>query len=290
MHENEAAEAGSATNSRSILITGCSSGIGLAAARSLSAWGWRVFAGCRSEEDVARLRAEGLTALRLDYADEPSIHAAYDSVMAVTGGRLDALFNNGAYASPGAVEDLPTEALRAIFEANFFGWHSLTRRAAATMRAQKSGRIVQCSSVLGFVALKYRGAYQATKYALEGLTDTMRLEMEGSGVHVVKIQPGPIDTAIRVNAYPHFKRWIRWEGSAHADIYPVVDERLSALEGPKNKYELPPEAVVKKLIHALECANPRIAYKVTTPTYFIALMKRILPSRMLDRMLSKYSY
>ncbi len=274
---------------RSVLVTGCSSGIGFAAARDLRARGWRVFAACRQDADRARLAAAGFEALRLDYADEPSIDAAYEAVMAATGDRLDALYNNGAFASPGAIEDLPTDALRAIFEANVFGWHTLTRRAAATMRAQGGGRIVQCSSVLGFVSLKYRGAYQATKHAVEALTDTMRLEMAGSGIRVIKIQPGPIDTMIRRNAYHHFKRWIRPEGSAHAAVYPTIEERLSA-EVVKSKHELPPEAVVEKLIHALESDNPRVAYKVTFPTRAIGVMKRLLPERLLDRVLIRGSY
>ncbi|MCI4663190.1 MAG: SDR family NAD(P)-dependent oxidoreductase [Neomegalonema sp.] len=274
---------------RSILITGCSSGIGYAAARDLKARGWRVFACCRKEADRARLLSEGYEALLLDYANESSIHAAYDQVLTATGGRLDALYNNGAFAAPGAVEDLPTDALRAIFEANVFGWHTLARRAAATMRAQGGGRIIGCSSVLGFVCLKYRGAYQATKYATEALMDTMRLEMEGSGIKVIKIQPGPIRTMIRQNAYAHFKRWIVWDGSAHVATYPKIDERLSA-EEVKSTFELPPEAVVRKLIHALESDNPRIAYKVTFPTYFIAVLKRLLPSRLLDRILIGQSY
>ena len=207
--------------------------------------------------------------------------------MEATGGTLDALYNNGAFASPGAVEDLPTDALRAIFETNVFGWHSLTRRAMATMRAQGRGRIVQCSSVLGFICMRYRGAYQATKFALEALTDTMRLEAAGSGVHIVKIQPGPIRTEIRRNAYPHFKRWITQEGSAHEKIYRKVERQLSAEEAKKDPYELPPEAVVKKLIHALESPRPQISYMVTRPTYVAAAMRRMLPERWIDRMVSR---
>lgn len=273
---------------RAILITGCSSGIGYAAAHGLRARGWRVFAGCRKPEDCARLAGEGFDAPLVDYADEAGLHAAYDAVLAATGGRLDALFNNGAYAAPGALEDMPTDGLREIFEANLFGWHTLTRRAVATMRAQGGGRIVQCSSVLGFVCLKYRGAYQATKFALEALTDTMRLELEGSGVQIVKIQPGPIDTKIRVNAYPHFRKWIERDGSAHAEAYELVEQRLTA-EKVEAAYELPPEAVVAKLIHALEGEKPQISYPVTRPTYVIAVLKRVLPERMLDRVLRSQS-
>ena len=179
---------------RSILITGCSSGIGLDAARGLKARGWRVFATCRQETDCERLQAEGLESFRLDYADEASIVAAVDEVVARTGGTLDALFNNGAFACPGAVEDLPRGALREIFETNLFGYHDLTRRVIPLMRAQGHGRIVNCSSVLGLVGLTWRGAYVATKFAMEGLTDVLRIEMKGTGIEGILIEQGPIAT------------------------------------------------------------------------------------------------
>ncbi|MEL6977912.1 MAG: SDR family NAD(P)-dependent oxidoreductase [Pseudomonadota bacterium] len=282
---------------RSVLITGCSSGIGYAAAHDLRARGWRVMASCRREADCARLGEEGFASPLIDYQDEASIAAGFKEAMAASGGRLDALFNNGAFACPGPVEDLPTGALREIFEANFFGWHELTRRAARVMRAQapgadgKRGRIVQCSSVLGFAALKYRGAYVATKFALEGLTDAMRLEMQGSGVEVILIEPGPIDTPFRRNSATAFRKWLMPEGagapegSAHAAAYPEIEARVTAEEGPPNRFELPAAAVVKKLIHALESPRPRLRYFVTTPTYIASLARRVLPTRSLDRFL-----
>ncbi|HMS96136.1 MAG TPA: SDR family NAD(P)-dependent oxidoreductase, partial [Tabrizicola sp.] len=193
---------------RSILITGCSSGIGLDAARGLHARGWRVFATCRQEVDCERLRGEGLESFRLDYADEDSIAAAVKEVKTRTGGRLDALFNNGAFACPGAVEDLPRGALREIFEVNLFGYHDLARQVIPLMRAQGHGRIVNCSSVLGLVGITWRGAYVATKFAMEGLTDVLRIEMKGTGIEVILIEPGPIATRIRENAIPHFEKWI----------------------------------------------------------------------------------
>ena len=190
---------------RSILITGCSSGIGAHCAHRLRGRGWRVFAAARKPADVDRLAGAGFDALLLDYADGASIAAAVDTVLSGTGGGLDALFNNGAYALPGAVEDIPTEALRAGFEANFFGWHDLTRRLIPVMRAQGHGRIVQCSSVLGYVPMKYRGAYIASKYALEGLSETLRLELLGTGIHVSLIEPGPIDSRFEPNALTVFR-------------------------------------------------------------------------------------
>jgi NAD(P)-dependent dehydrogenase (short-subunit alcohol dehydrogenase family) len=271
---------------RSILITGCSSGIGLDAARGLAARGWRVFATCRQEADCVRLRAEGLESFVLDYADEDSIAAAVEQVATRTGGRLDALFNNGAFACPGAVEDLPRGALRAIFEVNLFGYHDLTRRVIPMMRAQGSGRIVNCSSVLGLVGIKWRGAYVATKFAMEGLTDVLRIEMTGTGIDVILIEPGPITSRIRANAIPHFERWIDWEQSARSAEYRPLLDRLYAERGP-DTFELAPAAVTKKLIRALESRRPAARYYVTLPTHAMGLLRRILPTRLLDWVISR---
>ncbi len=274
-------------SSKSILITGCSSGIGYDAAHGLRARGWRVFAACRKAEDCARLQAEGFDAPQLDYADEASIHAALAEVLAATGGTLDALFNNGAYGLAGAVEDLPTEGLRAIFETNFFGWHTLTRAVIPVMRAQGSGRIVQCSSVLGLVAIPWRAAYSSTKFALEGLSDTLRLEMRGTGVHICLIEPGPVTSKIRANSIPHFERWIDWEKSPRVQQYrDKLIPRLYESSGP-DTFELPADAVTKRLIHAVESRRPRPRYYVTLPTYLSGLMRRILPTRALDWVLAR---
>lgn len=273
-------------NQRSVLITGCSSGIGLDAARGLKARGWRVFATCRQEADCQRLQAEGLESFVLDYADEASIAAAVEEVKARSGGRLDALFNNGAFACPGAVEDLPRAALRAIFEVNLFGYHDLSRRVIPMMRAQGHGRIVNCSSVLGLVGAKWRGAYVATKFAMEGLSDVLRIEMQSTGIKVVLIEPGPITTRIRANAIPHFERWIDWENSARAGEYKDLRGRLYEDRGP-DRFELPCAAVTGKLIHALESSRPKPRYYVTTPTYLAGLARRILPTRALDWVISK---
>ena len=267
---------------KSILITGASSGIGYHAAHALKARGWRVFAACRKAEDCARLQAEGFDAPRLDYEDEASIHAALQEVLAATGGQLDALFNNGAYAIPGAVEDLPTEALRTIFEANFFGWHTLTRAVLPVMRAQGHGRIVQCSSVLGFVAMPWRGAYNASKFALEGLTDTLRMEMRDEPIEVVLIEPGPITSDFRKNAVAQFEKWIDWAASPRADQYEATLRPRLYASLKKDTFELGPEAVTAKLIHALESPKPRPRYYVTAPTYIVGFLRRILPTRALD--------
>jgi len=198
-----------------------------------------------------------------------------------TGGRLDALYNNGAFASPGLVEDLPRGALREIFEVNLFGYHDLTRRVIPVMRAQGGGRIINCSSVLGLVALQWRGAYVATKFAMEGLTDVMRLELVGTGIHCILIEPGPVTSMIRQKAIPHFEKWIDWNASAQRDKYVKFENRLY---GPpsKDRFELGPEAVTRKLIHALESPRPQPRYYVTLPTYFAGIMRRFLSTRMMD--------
>lgn len=272
---------------KSILITGCSSGIGLCAARGLREAGWRVFAACRQQSDCDRLIAEGFDSPLIDYTRPDTIHSGLAEVLAATGGGLDALFNNGAHGTPGAVEDLPTDALRAIFEANFFGWHELTRAVLPVMRQQGHGRIIQCSSVLGFVTLPWRGAYNATKFALEGLTDTLRIEMRGTGIHIVLIEPGPVTSKIRQNSIPHFERWIDREGSAHSSFYEKhLRRRLYHSTGP-DRFELPPEAVLKKLTQALDAPRPKPRYYVTTPTYMMGFLRRILPTRGLDWVLSR---
>ncbi|MEM0989678.1 MAG: SDR family NAD(P)-dependent oxidoreductase [Pseudomonadota bacterium] len=271
---------------RSILITGCSSGIGYDAAHTLNDRGWRVFAACRKHEDVERLIDEGLEAVHLDYTDTASIAPAVDQVLAATDGHLDALFNNGAHAMGGAIEDTATDGFRAIFEANFFGWHELTRRVLPTMRAQGHGRIVQCSSVLGMAGLRMRGPYVSTKFAVEGYSDVLRLELANTKIHVILIEPGPINTAIRVNAQPHYEAYVERQNTPWAGFYKkTLEPRLYAQDPPPDRFELPPSAVTAKLIHALESRKPRARYYVATPTYIVGCLKRLLPTRWLDRVL-----
>lgn len=273
---------------RSVLITGCSSGIGYDAAHGLKARGWRVFATCRKEADCERLRAEGLESFRLDYADEDSLGAAVDEALSRTGGTLDAVFNNGAFGCPGAVEDLPRGALREIFETNLFGVHDLTRRVIPAMRAQGHGRIVNCSSILGFIPIRWRGAYVATKFAMEGLTDVLRLEMRDTGVRVILIEPGPITSKIRQNSIPQFEKWIDWQASPRAEEYRrTLLKRLYQPASTPDRFELPASAVTKKLARALEHPNPRARYYVTTPTYVMGALTRLLPGRAIDWILAK---
>jgi len=274
---------------KSILITGCSSGIGYDAAITMKARGWRVFASCRSEKDCARLRSEGLESPLIDYSNPASIASGLGEVLKATGGTLDALFNNGAHGLPGAVEDLPTDGLREIFEVNFFGYHELTTRVIPVMRAQGHGRIVQCSSVLGLVVMRMRGAYNSTKFALEGLTDTMRVEMRGTGIHIALIEPGPVTTKIRENSIPHFEKWLDWKNSPRRVQYEKgLLKRLYEPSGKPDPFELPPAAVSKKLIHALEANRPRPRYYVTKVTYIMGTLRRILPTRALDWVIARY--
>ena len=268
-------------NERSILITGCSSGIGLSATLTLKARGWRVFATARKPEDIARLKEQaGVESLYLDYAEPQSIAAAAEHVLAATDGRLTALFNNGGYGQPGAVEDLKPHVLRAQFEANVFGWHDLTCRVIPAMRANGEGRIVFCSSVLGLMAAPYRGAYCASKYAIEALADTLRLELAETGIKIVLIEPGPIATRFVEHAIEAYRRNVDLEGSAHRHIYRARIARME--EGGKQTFKLGPEAVTAKLVHALESASPKPRYCVTFPAYAVALLRRLLPSRGLD--------
>lgn len=272
---------------KSILITGCSSGIGYDTAHGLAKEGWRVFATCRSQSDCDRLESEGLESFTLDYDSPESIGAAVDETLSRTGGTLNAVFNNGAFGIPGLLEDMPRDGLHAIFETNFFGQHDLTQRLIPIMRNQGHGRILMNSSVLGFTALTWRGAYNATKFAMEGWADSLRLEMRGTGIHVILIQPGPITSDLRIKSQGPFEKWITPETSARASEYET--KLKPRLYGPASKdtFELPASAVTKVVHQALIHPNPRPRYRITTPTKGMAIAKRLLSTRMLDRLLSR---
>jgi len=274
------------TEPKSILITGCSSGIGLCVADGLKKRGYRVFATARHQDDVDLLTKQGHEALQLDLDDSHSIQAAVVEILQRTGNRLYGLFNNGAYGQPGAVEDLGRDALRRQFETNVFGWHELTRLVLPIMRQQGYGRILQNSSVLGFVALKYRGAYNASKFAIEGLTDTLRLEFRNTDIHFSLIEPGPIESRFRANALKAFRKNIDPQASAHRDTYKALVDKLET-EGPVVPFTLKADAVLDKVIHALEARRPKPRYYVTFPTYLFGYLKRILPIRAMDSILNK---
>jgi len=273
-------------NQKTVLITGCSSGIGYCVAAGLKQRGYRVIATARRAESVEQLKAEGFESLQLDLAQSESVQQAFQQVMQLTDGRLYALFNNGAFGLPGAVEDLSRDNLKFQFETNVFGWLELTNLAIPVMRQQGFGRIIQNSSVLGFVAMPFRGAYNASKFAIEGLSDTLRLELKDTDIHVSLIEPGPILSRFRANAVAALQQHIDIEHSVHREKYLGVLERLNK-EGPAAPFTLPPEAVLKRVIHALEAKKPRVRYYVTFPTYLFALLKRLLSHRQLDYLLAK---
>jgi NAD(P)-dependent dehydrogenase (short-subunit alcohol dehydrogenase family) len=273
-------------NSQTILITGCSTGIGLDCALKLLKEGYQVIATARTEQGVTTLQEQGMNAVYMDLADEKSVEQGFKQALQISGGQLDYLFNNAAYGQPGAIEDLPTHALRDQFEVNFFAWHHLTQLALKVMREQGHGRIIFNSSVLGFVCMPYRGAYNASKYALEGLVDTLRLELVGSPIKVSIIQPGPINTHFRINAALAFKKNIQVDKSYHQVNYTSQLKRLESNEAPSG-FTLQPAAVTKCLLHALQSKRPKLRYKVTFPTKLFSLLKRVLPDRWLDYLLAK---
>jgi NAD(P)-dependent dehydrogenase (short-subunit alcohol dehydrogenase family) len=272
--------------SKTILITGCSSGIGYTTAVELKNRGHKVIATARKLEDVTRLRQEGFIAIRLDLADSVSIQQAVEQALELTEGKIDALFNNAAFGQPGAIEDLSRDVLRFQFETNLFGTHELTNLLIPIMRKQGHGRIIYNSSVLGLVAMKYRGAYNASKFALEGLADTLRLELYLTNIHISLIEPGPILSNFRNNAYMLYKQNIDPTHSFHKFAYQAMEARLQK-EGAAVPFTLPATAVAEKVIQALETKQPKMRYYVTFPTYLFAFLKRILPMSWLDTLLRK---
>ena len=272
---------------KSILVTGCSSGIGYTCALGLKDKGYRVFATVRNEADATRLQSQGLETIMLDYSDRKSVEACAAEVSKRTGGKLFALFNNGAHGQPGAVEDLTREVLESQFASGFFGWHQLTILCLPMLRANGGGRIINCSSVLGLVAMKWRGAYNAMKFAIEGLTDTMRLELRGSGIFVSTIEPGPVTSKFVETAIKKFEANIDQENSHYKEAYADQRERLG--KGGSNRFKLPPEAVLEKLLHAIESPRPKAHYYVTTPTHLMGMARRIMPQGLMDRFVNRMS-
>ena len=272
-----------------ILITGCSSGIGYQVAKDLHAdSNYQVIASARKVDDVERLKAEGLECVQLDLQDAASINSAFDEVLTLTEGRLYGLFNNGAYGQPGAVEDLTGDMIRAQFETNVFGTMQLTNLAIKHMRQQGTGRIIFNSSVLGFVSLTLRGAYNASKYAIEGFADTLRLELKDSGIYVSLVEPGPITSNFRHNSHSMYINTLKDKPSVFTRSYQKNEARL-ADPGPTAPFTLPAASVSPKVIHALTHSNPKARYYVTFPTYLLAYLKRVLPHKVLDKICFKIS-
>jgi NAD(P)-dependent dehydrogenase (short-subunit alcohol dehydrogenase family) len=271
---------------RSILITGCSTGIGLAAAKTLRARGWRVLATARRPEDLERLEREhGLEALALELKDEASIAKCAEEALRRTDGKLYALYNNAAYGVIGAMEDIRASVLREQLEVNVVAAHELTRRIVPAMRREGRGRIVMCSSVLGVVSGPYRGAYAASKFALEAMSDAMRVELKPAGIHVSLLEPGPIESHFLATTLSAFTSQVETERSAHREAY---ERRLAQMRsGQASRFKLGPEAVVAALVHAVEAKSPRARYRIGVMTKGASLLKRLLPDALLDRLVAK---
>ncbi|MDR3477919.1 MAG: SDR family NAD(P)-dependent oxidoreductase [Gammaproteobacteria bacterium] len=272
---------------KTILITGCSSGIGLCAAETLQKRGYRVFATARKESDVAKLREKGFDSFMLDMDNSDSIRQALAQVLAQTGGTLDALFNNAGYAIPGAIEDLSRDLLRQQFETNVFGPMELINLVLPIMRKQGHGRIIQNTSILGIVAIPYRGAYNASKFALEGFTNTLRQELRKTNLSVSIIAPGPISSQFRENARKNYEETLKEKESLHKTRYQKMEETLTNTSASEKKLTLQPDAVVAKLIHALESPHPKARYYVGLPAHLFALLRRLLPDYALDWIINK---
>ncbi len=269
-----------------ILITGCSSGIGEFCLKALDVdKNYKVYGTCRNEEDVKRLKKEGYKVFRLDVDDSKSIKVGLENVLEQSGGKLDVLFNNSGYGQPGAVEDLSSKALKEQFQTNVFGAMELTNLVMKIFRKQNSGQVIFNSSILGFAPMPYRGAYNASKFALEGLADTMRQELVGSGIKIILIEPGPIRSKFRENALKKFIEHIDIDASFHKNIYNQTLKRLKGKDD--TPFTLGEDAVFKALKTALESKKPKPRYFVTFPTYLFWYLKKILPISLLDRLLIK---
>ena len=270
---------------KNILITGCSSGIGKNVAITLHNKGWRVFATCRSKTDCTFFTKLGIESFPLDLLKEESINCAVNLVKEKTKSQLDVLFNNGAYAIPGAIQDIPRSAMREIFEVNVFGQIDLINKCIPLMMNSDYPKVINCSSVLGFISLPYRGLYSATKYSIEALTDALRRENYYSKIKFVLIQPGPINTDIKKKSVKHFEKWIDWKKSVHQKTYEnKVIKRLydNNYKDSFNGYELQPDEVTKILINVLNSKKPKARYKITIQTKIAQIMTKLLPTNTLD--------
>ncbi|MCK3654534.1 short-chain dehydrogenase [Pasteurellaceae bacterium Macca] len=265
---------------KTILITGCSTGIGYATAHYLAQQGWRVIATCRQVKDVQRLQQEGLETLQLDVTDSQQIQHVFDYI-AQQGGQLDALFCNAGYGQPGMVEDVPRDALREIFETNVFGAWEVMNRAIAIFRQQNHGRIIINSSILGFAAMPFRGAYSSSKYALEGMADTLRQELHGSDIHISLLEPGPIQSEFRPNSVQKLYQYIDMEKVHQPEVYANQLQRLTT-QGNASPFTLPAIACAKVCLNALTAKKPKARYGVTVPTKLFWWLRRLLPTVLFD--------
>ena len=270
-----------------VVVTGASTGIGRATARLLKARGWRVFPTARSRTDLDLLRGEGFQPVELDLADSDSVEYAAKEVLELSHGIIGAVVNNAGYGQPGALEDLSRAALRKQFETNVIGTLDFTNRFIPTLRAQKSGRIVIVSSVVGRVVIPFLGAYSASKFALEAIGDGLRMELGPVGVSVSLVEPGPIQTCFRKRVVSEAARGLEMRNSAFAQQYAKeLSEPERTYSRPTDVFRKPPEAVARKIVHALESRHPRARYPVTAPAWFGDFAARFFPSRLKDALLA----
>lgn len=270
---------------RTVLVTGCSSGIGEATAYFLRDRGWTVFPTARKAEDLEKLRNEGFDAIELDLGDSASVQQAVKLLLEKVPEGLGALVNNAGVAMPGAVEDMNRDALRRQFEVNVFGTQELTNALVPTLRKQGWGRIVTVSSIYGLIAAPMVGAYCASKFAVEALGDAQRVELTGTGISLSLIEPGPIVSAFRRNAAAAMEENVITDDVRYADSYKKEAARRKKQFKKVDFINRPPEDVAKKIFHALESSNPRRRYVITLPAHLGHFMARFVPSALLDRVM-----
>jgi short-subunit dehydrogenase len=272
---------------KNILITGCSSGIGLCAALTLQKKDYRVFATTRNDNDVARLKSQGLESIKLDINDTDSIQNALTIILNLTGGTLDALFNNAGYVQAGATEDLTRDMMRAQFETNVFGTMELTNRVLPIMREQGYGHIIQNTSILGIVNMPYRGAYNASKAALESFSRTLRQELRDTSISVSMIVPGPIHSSLRAKAYEQYKKTIAQQNSIHQEHYISMEKYFFTPDANERRFTQGPEAVASTLIKILNSKHPKTHYYIGFPAHLFAFLNRVLPDCMLEWVMNR---
>lgn len=271
---------------RNVLVTGCSSGIGAATAHALRARGWTVVPTARKDADLDALRQEGFQPVRLDLADSASVSEAAEDTLRMFQGCVGALVNNAGYGQAGAVEDLSRDALRLQFEVNVFGMQELTNLLIPYLSKQGCGRIVNVSSVLGRIATPFVGAYCASKFALEALTDTMRVELRATGIAVILIEPGPIVSRFRKNAADRAAQFLPTRNSRFGERYEKEIERRRKREKRPDFFTRTPEDVAARIVRALETSRPRARYSVTFSAYGGAFARRFLPAGVIDHLLA----
>ena len=267
---------------KKVLVTGCSSGIGLATARVLRQRGWQVVPTARKDEDLAMLRDDGFTPVRLDVADEKSVTDAAAAALEIFGGKIGALVNNAGFGQAGAAEDLTRETLAYQMNVNFIGAHDLTTRFIPVMRKQGWGRIVNVSSVLGKIIIPFYGSYSASKFAMEALTDAMRAELWHTGIGVILIEPGPIVSEFRRNAAERAQASLDLEHAVFGAAYHKEIQRRIRQQKKPDAFTLAPEAVAEKIFHAIESGSPKRRYRVTIPAYLGTWAARFAPDWLLD--------